>query len=417
VRISLVSNFWYRRGGLERVMFADSDGLSRRGHVVAPFASAHGLNEMSPYARYFPECVNHGALGLGQSFADRARIAIRIVHNSSAVASFDDYLDEFRPDVVQQHGTTRQLSPSVLLRARSRGIPTVLTLHDHGLRCPSAILSRPGAPVCVEVSCAGHRYDRAVRFKCIHGSRVASSVAAIELLVHRALRRYERAADLFVVPSHYLAMRMRESGLPRDRVHVVVNAIEPSERTPSPLGSAVVAYGRLVDYKGFRLIVQAAEMLPNTSFVIGGDGPARESLEAAADGLRNVEFVGSVRGDQLERLLDRARMVVVPSTAPEGFGMVVLEAWRAGRPTIVTRRGALPEVVDDGRTGLVIPGEDPVELVRAVRALQADNELAREIGRRGLRETETTYSLSTRLDHLEETYRLVIEAHTARGLP
>jgi glycosyltransferase involved in cell wall biosynthesis len=110
-------------------------------------------------------------------------------------------------------------------------------------------------------------------------------------------------------------------------------------------------------------------------------------------------------------------MVVVPSTAPEGFGMVVLEAWRAGRPTIVTRRGALPEVVDDGRTGLVIPGEDPVELVRAVRALQADNELAREIGRRGLRETETTYSLSTRLDHLEETYRLVIEAHTARGLP
>ncbi len=219
-------------------MFADAHGLEARGHLVSPFASAHGLNTSSVYSGLFPPCVDHGSLGEGLSVLDRARTTARLFHNSAAASAFDAFADRAKPDVVHQHGLARQLSPSVLERAHGRGIPTVLTLHDYSLRCPSGDLSRSGAPVCLDISCAGHRYDRAVRFHCVHGSRAASAIAAAELLVARALRRYERSVDMFLVPSAYVGDRMREVRLPADRLRVMPNAIEPpGDVAPAPPGT------------------------------------------------------------------------------------------------------------------------------------------------------------------------------------
>ena len=231
----------------------------------------------------------------------------------------------------------------------------VLTLHDYSLRCPAGTLSRTDAPECIEVSCAGHRYDRAIRFSCVHDSRSASALAAVELLVARALRRYERAVDQFVVPSAYLARRMREAGLPASRLVVLPNAVERRPAPASPPGEIVVVTGRLVATKGLDTVIAAARLRPDTPFVIAGDGPERASLEASAAGLANVTFAGWLDGPGLERLLGEAAAVVVPSTWPEPFGMVVLEAWRAARAVVVTSRGALPEIVRDERDGLVVP--------------------------------------------------------------
>ena len=240
--------------------------LLARGHTVAAFASAHRLNEPSPYASLFPESIDHGKLGLGMSPVERIRTAVHLLHNGPAVSAFDRFLDEFHPDVVHQHGMSRQLSPSVLARARTRGIPTILTLHDFSLRCPAAILSRTGEPECLTVSCAGHRYDRAIRFRCVHDSAAASAVAALELLVTRALRRYERASDLFMVPSAYVAQRMQESGLPAHQMRLLSNAVEEPDEDAVPLGSFIVAYGRLVHYKGFGLLLRIAAALPSVRF-------------------------------------------------------------------------------------------------------------------------------------------------------
>jgi glycosyltransferase involved in cell wall biosynthesis len=408
MKVALVGNFWYRRGGLERVMLADAAGLESRGHSVAPFASAHPLNDPTPYAHHFPAGVDHGALGRDLGLVGRIKAAVRLIHNGPAVAAFDRFLSDVRPDIVHQHGTSRQLSPSILALAKSRGIPTVMKLADHGLRCPSAVMSRPGEPVCVRQSCAGHRYDRAIRFKCVHGSRAASTVAAVELLVNRALHRYERNVDLFLVPSQYLLRRMLETGLPSDRLRVEPNPIEPPDAPPAPLGSTIVAYGRLVDYKGFAYVIEAARSLTDVHFVIAGDGPERTALERSAAGLPNIVFTGSVVGPALDSLLLRARAVVVPSIVPEGFGMVVLEAWRARRPVIVTNRGALPEVVEHGRTGLVVEGNDVESVVRAVRTLHADVDLATTLATNGFTEVQTTYSMSAHLNRLEGIYQELV---------
>ena len=405
MRIGLLSNFWHIRGGLERVMFADAEGLERRGHIIAPFASAHPDNRASDYSSTFPMCVDHGSLGIGMSWAERAATAVRLFHNRSAAEAFDHYADLAKPELVHQHGISRQFSPAVLERAHSRGIPTVLSLHDYSLACPSGDLSRPGAAECRAVSCLGHRYDRAVRFGCVHGSRAASAVAAAELLEARALRRYERSVDLFLVPSEYVRDRMVKSGLPASRLRVMSNAIESGTKPSAlPADGHVLAYGRLVGVKGFRLVVEAARRLPTTRFTIAGDGPELETLHQSSDGLQNVSLVGLASQQEVTRLLRGSRMVIVPSEWPEPFGMVVLEAWREARPVVVTRRGALPDIVGHERTGIVIEPSDVEGAVGAIRRLIEDVDLATRLGMAGYRETLTTYGMDTHLDLLEGTY-------------
>src|SRR5438094_8560469 len=88
MKITLASNFWYLRGGLERVMFAEASGLRERGHEVRPFASAHPLNEPASTSSYFPPSVDHGALGREQGPIDRALTAARLVHHGRAVRAF-----------------------------------------------------------------------------------------------------------------------------------------------------------------------------------------------------------------------------------------------------------------------------------------------------------------------------------------
>ena len=404
MRIALLSNFWYRRGGLEAVMLQDAAALTERGHEVAPFASAHELNEPSAFAEFFPRSVNHAELGQGLGVRGRVREAGRLLSNADAVRAFERFRAAFSPDVVHQHGTSRQLSPSVLMAAKQAGLPVVLSLHDYSLRCPAAILSRTGVPECLEVSCAGHRYDRAVRFKCVHGSRTASAVAAAELLFNRALRRYERAVDLFLVPSKYAAARLGETGIPADRVRVMTNAVEPTRDDRAGPGAGFLALGRLERYKGFDKVIAVARSMTETAFAIAGAGPDEARLRELAVSVPNVDLVGHVRPAELALMIRAARAVIVPSRVPETFGMVVLEAWREGTPVIVTDIGALSELVDDGETGRVVGVDDDAALAAAVDALQNAPEVAVAMGARGRELVGGRYGLSAHVTRLEQVY-------------
>ena len=134
----------------------------------------------------------------------------------------------------------------------------------------------------------------------------------------------------------------------------------------------------------------------------------RSALTRQAEGLGNVEFAGFVDEQRIACSLRRSLAVVVPSEWPEPFGMVVLEAWREGRAVIVTNRGALPEIVDDGRTGIVVEAGDVAAAASAIAELTADVAKAARLGAAGRREVETTYSLVRHLDRLEATYEELV---------
>jgi phosphatidyl-myo-inositol dimannoside synthase len=141
-------------------------------------------------------------------------------------------------------------------------------------------------------------------------------------------------------------------------------------------------------YKGHDALLDVWPRLvshhPNAVLAIAGDGDDRPRLEArvAALGLtRSVRFLGRVNDDQLDELYRTCRLFVMPSR-DEGFGLVFLEAMRAGKPCI-GGRGAASEIIEHGVTGLIVDPDSRQELSAALERLYAEPDTCRQFGEAG----------------------------------
>jgi phosphatidylinositol alpha-1,6-mannosyltransferase len=140
-------------------------------------------------------------------------------------------------------------------------------------------------------------------------------------------------------------------------------------------------------YKGHDQLLEALPHLPDARLVVAGDGDDRPRLAARAADLglaRRVLFTGFVSEATLFELYRRAAVFVMPSRG-EGFGLVYLEAMRAGKPCVAARGSAAEEVVVHGETGLLVGQEDPGELAGALQTLLESPEAARRMGEAGRR--------------------------------
>jgi phosphatidylinositol alpha-1,6-mannosyltransferase len=152
-------------------------------------------------------------------------------------------------------------------------------------------------------------------------------------------------------------------------------------------------------YKGHDQLLQALRHLPAAAdawprLVIAGDGDDRPRLEALAATLGvagQVLFTGFVSEATLAELYARAAVFVMPSRG-EGFGLVYLEAMRAGRPCVAARASAAAEIVADGETGLLVDPLDPDAIAGALGRLLAAPELARAMGEAGHRRLDQLFT-------------------------
>jgi glycogen(starch) synthase len=205
------------------------------------------------------------------------------------------------------------------------------------------------------------------------------------------LRAGLRRADAVTACSRFvLDDAERRFGLGEGRGAVVPNGVdlergEPRSALELPFERFVLGLGRLVEKKGFDLLLDAFARIaaehPAVGLVIGGDGPAREGLRARAQTLGlgdRVVLPGTLSRGQVAWAMANAAAFVLPSRV-EPFGIVVLEALQAGRPVVVSSRGGAPEIVRDGREGLVVDPFDTATLARAIGRLLEDGALGRRL--------------------------------------
>jgi len=218
------------------------------------------------------------------------------------------------------------------------------------------------------------------------------------LAKHLATRVPWAAADAVVAVSAYVAERQRAAGrVAAERIHVVPNPVSvprtiarPAAEVRAALGLApgrrlVAAAGRLTTEKGFSDLLEAADALPeDVDVLVFGDGPERARLEAQRARLRTgarVRLAGQ-RPDAAD-CVAAADVCVVPSRWEEAFCLAAAEALARARPVVATRVGAIPELVRDGVTGVLVPPADPPALARAIRHLLEAPELAAALGQAG----------------------------------
>ena len=169
-------------------------------------------------------------------------------------------------------------------------------------------------------------------------------------------------------------------------------AVEVLRRRLGLRGEAVcLMVGRLHEEKGHRVLFDALPgVLPHAgplAVLLAGDGPHRAELEAEVrcrDLGTIVRFLG--RRHDIAELISLSSVVVLPSLA-ESFGFAALEAMSLGRPVVATRTGGIPEVVVDGRTGLLVSPGDADGLAVALSRVLKDREWARTLGEEGQKRT------------------------------
>jgi glycosyltransferase involved in cell wall biosynthesis len=409
VRILVANKFWYRRAGLERVMFDEIGWLEAAGHEVAHFSTQHPENDASPWAGYFAPYLELGPQ-TPLTAREKAIAVERMFWNRVAAQRFARLLRDFRPDIVHVHGIHRQISPSILAEARRAGVPVVQTLHDYHPICASGDLLLAGRCACDPPLCGPVNVLPCVVHACVHQSKTKSVLGAVELLWRRWMVRYEQLVDAFISPSRYLARIVSVSGVRHRPIHVLPNAIPAPSHMPDELpGEAFVYAGRLSREKGLGTLMRAVEAA-HVTLLVAGTGPLEHPLTAQAP--RGVRFLGRLPGDEVDCLLAGCRAAVVPSEWAENAPMAVLEPMALGRPVIATRMGGIPEQIRDGVDGVLVDAGDELQLAAALRVLADDAALADRLGRSAHDRATTTFGPQAHLDGLLGIYSAAI--HTAR---
>lgn len=222
--------------------------------------------------------------------------------------------------------------------------------------------------------------------------------------------------DATVCVSKAQAVKVRQAGVPPERVVVIRNAINADEIAgfePAARASLeayfetrprwlVGAAGRLSREKGMEQFVAAATYVlartPDAGFIIFGEGPERKNLERLIfqQGLQGKLVLAGFREDvgKLLACLD----VSVLSSWTEGLPVVVLEALAAGVPVVATAVGGTPEVIDDGVNGFLVPPGDPAALAQRISELLNDDNLRRAMGERGRRRVRKEFTFAQQAD-------------------
>lgn len=258
---------------------------------------------------------------------------------------------------------------------------------------------------------------------CVLARRIAGRTAPLVFTRHNTKRvgvhfanswLYRRQVDHLIVASGSVMERyeafFRCGALSRDRVSIVQSAYRPDRFHPGVDGGRVRAelglaadaplvgvVGRLVEDKGQDDFLRAASIVlgrrPEAYFVLVGTGPREADLKALAAKLgiaRAVRFLGF--RDDVPEITAALSVSVLPSVDCDASSAVLKEALACGVPAVATLIGGAAEILEDGRTGLIVPPRDPERLATAILSLLDDPARARDMGLRGSRDVAERFA-------------------------
>lgn len=409
MKILICNAFYYVRGGAEKCALDLESLLISKGHEVIPFSMDHPRNLPSPYSSHFVSYINYPELLNDVNLANIFRATERIIFSREVSKKLATLIEMTKPDIAHLHNIRHELSPSVLYVLSKANIPVVNTLHDYGQLCPNSSFLSHGE-ICER--CKGGNFYQVIRKRCKRNSIPASTLAGMGAYVHHWLKTYQSKVDVFIAPSSFLRHKMVEFGYSPDKIVYIPNMINFKEFQPSNnSGEYILYFGRLSPEKGVYTLLEAMTHLPQTPLTIAGEGPLEENLRdyVQKKGLINVKFVGYQTGQALHDLIRNAAFVVLPSEWYENSPLVCIEAMALGRPVIGADIGGIPELVQDGKTGLLFESRNADDLAEKMSQLIASSTLQIELGKNARSRGEMIFNSDRYYQSLIEIYQHLIK--------
>ncbi len=324
----------------------------------------------------------------------QANLAVRSLGHLAGVASprwerlFGVVLEGSRPDVVHTN-TFGGLTPSTRAAAARRGVPVVHTLRDYHLLCARTTLLRSD------------------------GSDCTAAPLPCRVLANLKLARTHGVALVTAPTDHVLQQHLQAGGFRGAATAVVPNALEEwpaaiPERTPGgPVRGLYL--GQMDRHKGIPLLLQVLETVfadgtaPRLAWDFAGAGPLSAEVQAfCTRHPGRARWHGMVSGDAKRGLLAQAAFMAVPSVWREPFSRSIIDGFSWGLPALACRVGGIPEVVSDGRDGLLIePEAGPLQAALEALANDDDRRLALGLAARA---RAADFTLERQVDRFIELY-------------
>lgn len=379
MNILIAHNDYAKFSGEENAVRVMSEVLAANGHTI------HWFRRTSA--------------DIGNSLPRQIHALFSGIYSIRSRNCIETMLDSQDIDIVQVQNLYPFLSPSILPACRKRNIPVVMRCPNYRLFCPNGLHLLNGK-VCER--CLGGR-----EWNCILHNCEASLPKSIGYAARNAFARKTRMIldniTVFIVLSEFQKRRFMDGGIPKERLSILPNVSQAgvAVETGRP-GNLVTFAGRVSPEKGIHEFIEAARRLPGLSFAVAGDTTALPDIESGAPG--NVDFRGFLEGDAFRAIYRDSRILVFPSKWFEGFPNVIALAMAFGKPVIAARIGAVPEIVEDGVTGLLFEPGNGAELAEKIDYLWNRPDLCRQMGRAGTEKAQREYSESRYYETLMGIY-------------
>lgn len=413
MKILMINKYHQITGGADTDYFATIQLLEAAGHQVIPFCMKVPGNLESPYARYFVNSLTY------QNWRHASRgtqfhTFLNGFYNLDARRRIDALIEEIEPDLAHVQNILYQLSPSVLEPLWRRNIPIVQTLHDYHLVCAGGALYAGGK---VYERCSNPlQLAACVVRRCASESVLVSAMAISAHVFHRLTGIYGPRVTAFTSPTHFLANKLVEFGVPPAKLNVIPHPLDTRGLEPNYTpGTYAVFVGRIVPHKGYETLIRAAAGLSLRVIIVGG-GP-----QSGTDRLQqliktyhadNVEWVGAQDVSAVADYMRHSKFVIVPSEWYDNFPAVIREAFALGKPVIGARIGGIPELVDT-ETGILFEPGNAGALRKAMIELWNDDARIEVLGKNARRRAETLLSPTLYLERLTTLYRALLDGKSS----
>lgn len=399
MKILIVNKYLYYKGGAETYALKVGKYLEEQGNDVQYFGMNSKKNVVGNLLDLYTQ-----EMDFHTSKFKKFIYPFKIIYSFEARNKMKKIIQKFQPDVIHLNNINFQLTPAIIEVAYKMNVPVVQTVHDYQMICPNHLLYNTNG-IC-EKCIKGSKWN-CTKYNCIHNSKAKSIIGSIEAILYNKILKTYTKISKYICPSEFLESKLLEaSDIYKGKTIAIHNYIELKDNVENiKKDDYVLFFGRLSEEKGLNIFLDVCKELPNIHFKIAGTGP----LEKACTEIENIEFVGFKTGKELEELIAKAKFSVYPSVWYENCPLSILEAESLGTPVITANYGGMKELVEDGKTGVLVNKIDKENLKNAILNLYSDNEKIVKMAKNCIAKREDMISMKQYCDKITKIYEETIK--------
>lgn len=352
MKILLIHKFHYMLGGTETFHYNLAEALIAAGHEVVFFSMYDKRNIPCAQDRYFVSNVDYNDQNL--KGLKKIKAGLKLIYSFEAKRNIERLINDEKPDIAHIGLVHRQLTFSVVDILKKYNVPVVMHLHELTAVCPCYTMLRPDGSICSDCTTKG--YWNCVKHSCMKGSRAKSLLAYTEANFLKYGHYYDKV-DTYIAECEFYKKLVESAHFTKSPIIKMNNFLPVNQEYKSynQHENYILYFGRYAREKGVMTILKAYSSLKcEEKLILVGKGSEEKRIHeyVKENSLEErVQVNGAIFGKKMDEIIEKAKIVLVPSEWYENGAFVALQALAKGKIVVASNIAGLSEIIQDGETG------------------------------------------------------------------